>query len=396
MPDFKFPKNFLWGVAISGHQFEGNNVNADWCLWEKQGKIEDGSISGQACDFYFRYQGDIDLAKKLNLNTFRLGVEWSRIEPQRGEWDEKEIEHYRQILRYLKNNNFKVFLTLWHFTLPQWFAKEGGWENNQSTFYFCRYLKKIVESFSEFVDFWLTMNEPTMYVGAAYLTSIWPPQKKSILRTIKVFWRLVKTHQASYQLIHQNIKNVQVGLAQNIVYFYSPGNPIDRPLSWIFNCFYNKLFHLLTKKSHDFIGLNYYHAYRVTNLKLAKKIRRIVVRSLRKKDLTVEIYPPGILQAVKLFKKYKLPIYITENGIDDATDDQRIDFIKANLKWLHRGLKEKIDIRGYMHWSLIDNFEWQEGFEPRYGLFAVDYQTQERKARPSAEVYSQIAKNNGF
>lgn len=396
MPDFKFPKNFLWGVAISGHQTEGNNLNSDWYAWERQGKIMDGNNSGRACGFYHRYQEDIDLAKQLNLNCFRLGIEWSRIEPKRGEWDEKEIEHYRDVLLYLKKNNLKVFLTIWHFTLPQWFAEEIGWEGKESVFYFSRYLEKVIEEFSDLVDFWITLNEPTMYAGAAYLINIWPPQKKSILKTIQTIFNLVKAHKKSYQLIHQKIKNAQVGIAQNVVYFRFSQNPLDRPLAWIFNCLYNKLFHLLTKKYHDFIGLNYYYAYQVTNLKIAKKIRRVIVRSLRKKDLRVEIYPPGIYQVVKLFKKYKKPIYITENGIDDATDTKRIPFIKETLRWLYRAIEEKIDIRGYMHWSLIDNFEWQEGFEPRYGLIEINYINQERKIRPSAEIYGEIAKENGF
>lgn len=396
MTEYQFPKDFLWGVAISGHQTEGNNINSDWYHWEKLNKIEDGSTSGEACDFYHRFKEDINLAKRLNLNAFRLSIEWSRIESKVGEFDEKEIEHYQDVLLYLKQNNFKVFLTLWHFTLPQWLAEMGGWQNRQSVFYFCRYVKKIAEKFSKLVDFWLTLNEPTMYVGAAYLTGIWPPQKKSILKTIKAFSNLVKAHQKSYQIIHQLIKNAKVGISQNVVYFHSPQIPLDKQLSWTFNFLYNKLFHFLTKKYHDFIGLNFYYAYLVSNLKLGKKIRRLVVRSLRKKDLKVEIYPKGIYYLVKMFRKYKLPIYITENGVDDPIDDKRKEFIEKNLKWLHRGLEEKIDIKGYLHWSLIDNFEWQEGFEPKYGLFEVNYQTQQRKIRPSAEFYAEIAKKNGL
>jgi beta-glucosidase len=392
MTEFRFPKDFLWGVAISGHQTEGNNVNADWYLWEKQGKIEDGSVSGQACDFYRCYQQDIGLAKNLNLNAFRLGIEWSRIEPKRGEWDEKEIEHYRQVLLFLKKNNFKVFLTIWHFTLPQWFVQEGGWEDKRSIKYFCRFVEKIVGNFSSLVDFWLVFNEPTMYTGGAYLTAIWPPQKKSIKKSIKVFFNLVKAYKKSYRIIHQVKSQAKVGLAQNVVYFYSPQNPIDKQLSWAFNFLYNKSFHYFTKRFHDFIGLNYYYAYRVTNFRVAKKIRRIMVKSLRKKDLTVEIYPPGIYQVTKMFKKYKLPIYITENGLDDSSDDRREDFIKEHLKWLAKAIENKVPIEGYFHWSLIDNFEWQEGFEPKYGLFAVNYKTQERKMRPSSRFYEKIAK----
>jgi len=396
MADYQFPKDFLWGVAISGHQTEGNNINSDWWAWEKLGKIGGGLISGEACDFYHCFKKDIDLAKSLNLNSFRLGIEWSRIEPKEGEFNEKEIEHYKNVLLYLKQNNFKVFLTLWHFTLPKWLAEMGGWENKKSTFYFARYVKKIAENFKNQVDFWLTLNEPVMYVGAAYLTGVWPPEKRSFLKTAKVFCKLIEAHKKSYEIIHHLIPEAKVGIAQNVVYFHSPQNPADKHLSWFFNFLYNKLFHLLTKKYHDFIGLNFYYAYLVSNLNLVKKIKRVIVRSFRKKYLKVEIYPRGIYKIVKMFAKYNLPIYITENGIDDPEGDKRIKFIEENLKWLHRGLEEGMKIKGYLHWSLIDNFEWQEGFEPKYGLAEVNYQTQERKIRPSAEFYSRIAKNNGF
>jgi len=396
MDIYKFPRNFLWGVAISSYQTEGNNLNSDWYTWEKLGKIEDGSSSGRACDFYHRYQEDIDLAKKMNLNSFRLSIEWSRIEPTKGKFNEKEIEHYKNVLLYLKKNNFKVFLTLWHFTLPNWLAEIGGWENRKSIFYFCRYTEKIVKNFSDLADFWITLNEPVMYTGSAYLTGIWPPEKRSLFNAIKVFNHLVKAHKKAYQIIHRLIPQAQVGLAQNVVYFHAPQNPIDQHLSWIFNFFYNKLFYLLTKKDHDFIGLNYYYSYLVSNLRLAKKLRRLAVRSLKKKYIKVEIYPKGIYRVIKMFKKYNLPIYITENGLDDESDQKRPIFIREHLKWLHYGIKKGIDIRGYLYWSLIDNFEWQEGFEPRFGLIEVDYQTLERKPRQSAWLYAKIAKENGF
>jgi len=392
----QFPKNFLWGVAISGHQTEGDNLNSDWCVWEKNGKIEDGSISGEACDFYHRYQADIDSAKSLNLNAFRLSIEWSRIEPTEGKFDEKEIEHYKNVLLYLKQNNFKVFLTLWHFTLPQWLATQGGWENKKTIFYFQRYIEKIVKKFGNLVDFWLTLNEPTMYTGAAYLTGVWPPEKRSFLKTVKVFCKLMEAHKKSYEIIHHLIPEAKVGIAQNVVYFHSPQNPMDKYLSWFFNFLYNKLFYLLTKKYHDFIGLNYYYAYLVSNLNLVKKIKRIIVKSLKKKDLKVEIYPPGIYQVIKMFKKYKIPIYITENGLDDADDKKRPEFIRDHLKWINEAIQEGTQVKGYLHWSLMDNFEWQEGFEPKYGLFEVDYKTLERKPRQSAKFYSEIAKNNRF
>lgn len=388
---YRFPKDFLWGVAISGHQTEGNNINADWYHWEKKGKISDGSVSGQACDFYHRYQEDIDLAKKLNLNTFRLSIEWSRIEPKEGKFDEKEIEHYKNVLLYLKEKKFKIFLTLWHFTLPQWLAEIGGWENRQSIFYFCRYVKKIVEKFSSLVDFWLTLNEPMIYIGCSYFLGLWPPEKKNLISGLKVFFNLIKAHRTAYKIIHQIKPGARIGLANNLIYFRPKGNNFfDKKLTQILSYFYNYLFYKLTKKSHDFIGLNYYTSHRVEFLKIKDLIKRMTSENPETRTIRKEVHPEGLLFLLRELKRYRLPIYITENGLADQTDARRRKFILRHLKYLWQAIQEGIDVQGYLHWSLIDNFEWHKGFKPRFGLVAINYETLERKPRPSAFLYQEI------
>jgi len=394
---YQFPKDFLWGVAISSYQTEGNNFYSDWYAWEKLGKIKDGSLSGLACDFYHQFKKDIDLAKSLNLNAFRLSVEWSRIEKREGEFDENEIKHYQEILSYLKEKNFKVFLTLWHFTLPFWLAKIGGFENKKSIFYFSRFVEKIVKKFSNFVDFWLTLNEPLIYIGCSYLLGLWPPEKRNFSSALKVFFNLVKIHKKTYQIIHQNLPEAKVGLANNFVYFRAEkDNFFNRNLAKVFSSFYNHSFYYFTKNHHDFIGVNYYTSHRVNLFKIYDFFKRITSENRETRVIRKEIHPEGLLFVLEELKNYNLPIYITENGIADKTDYRRKRFILRHLKYLHQAISKGIDVKGYLYWSLIDNFEWHEGFKPRFGLFEVDYETLNRRPRKSAFLFKEICLKNGI
>ncbi|MFN3301524.1 MAG: glycoside hydrolase family 1 protein [Patescibacteria group bacterium] len=394
--EYKFPKDFLWGVAISSYQVEGNNYYSDWYSWEKLGKIKDGSTSGLACDFYHRYQEDIDLAKNLNLNAFRLSLEWSRIEPKEGEFNEKEIAHYQKILNYLKEKKFKIFLTFWHFTLPWWLAKIGGWENKKSVFYFTRFVEKIVSQFSHLVDFWLTLNEPLIYVACSYFLGLWPPEKRNLISAFKVFLNLIKAHQKSYQIIHQFLPEAKVGIANNLVFFKPKEKFFDKKLANFFHSFYNYIFYSLTKNTHDFIGLNYYTCHRVEFFKFFDLIKRMTSENPETRTIRKEVHPEGLYFLLKDLKKFNLPIYITENGLADSGDRRRRRFILRHLKYLWQAIQEGVDIRGYLYWSLIDNFEWREGFKPRFGLFELNYETLERRPRKSAYLFKEICQKNAL
>ena len=183
MPNLKFPKNFLWGFAVSSYQVEGGIENCDWSK---------DFPAGRACDYYNRYEKYFDLAKELNQTVHRFSLEWSRIEPEEGKFDRKEIEHYREILLALKERNIKSMVTLWHFTSPIWFAEKGGWQNKESANYFENYAKFVVEELDDLVDFWVTINEPMIYLSLGYLFGKFPPQKKSVLATPFVFLSFLK------------------------------------------------------------------------------------------------------------------------------------------------------------------------------------------------------------
>jgi len=392
----KFPDGFLWGAATSAHQVEGGNVN-DWSEWEKknakrlakkarkyyqswqQEKFPEMSqpknyISGRACDHYHRFKEDFALAKSLNHNAHRFSIEWSRIEPKEGKIDQKEIEHYRQVLLALREQGLEPFATLYHWPLPNWLAEKGGWLNPKAPYYFDRYVKIISENLFDEVKFWITINEPVMFAFNGYLKGKWPPQKKSIFKYLKVLSNLIKAHKLAYQSLHLIDLDCQVGISKNDIYF--EGIPLA-------DYFWDDYFRNKIKKEQDFMGLNYYFHSRLGGNKNESV-----------SDLNWEIYPEGIYHVLKDLKKYNKPIYITENGLADKSDKKRAQFIKDHLYWIHKAIKEDVNVRGYFYWSLLDNFEWDKGFWPRFGLVEVDFQTFERKIRPSAYQYAKVCKNN--
>jgi len=408
----KFPSDFLWGAATSAHQVEGNNHN-DWSEWEKknakrlakeaksywqswqQEKFPEmfnpqNYISGQACNHYNRYEEDFNIAKSLSHNAHRFSIEWSRIEPEEGKFDEKEIEHYRKVIKALKQRNIEPFVTLWHWTNPIWLSKIGGPENKKFSLYFSRYAKFVVEHLGDSVNFWVTLNEPTSVIFDSYIIGKWLPRKKNLLSMLKVYKNLAQAHNYTYDDIHKIFPKAQVGYA-NTLAFYEPRNKnsvLDKIAVKIAKYFGNEKFLNLTKSKHDFLTVQYYFHNR---LKFPGRVKN---ENKKISDLGWEIYPEGIYHVIKGLQKYNLPIYITENGLADADDSRRAEFIKDHLYWIHKVIQEGADVKGYFYWSLLDNFEWDKGFWPRFGLVEIDYQTMGRKIRPSALEYAKICESN--
>ena len=381
--ELKFPAGFLWGSATSAYQVEGGIENCDWSK-----KFP----AGPACDHYHRYEEDFDLIKKLNQNAYRFSIEWSRIEPKEGKFDQREIEHYQEFLRALKERQIKSLVSLHHFTTPLWLAKIGGWANKKVVFYFSHFAEKVFKEYRDLVDFWITINEPLVFASLSYLKARWPPQKNNPILFLKVLKNQISAHKEIYEIFHGLEKKVKVGLAKNNQYFepYSSNSFLDRFSAVLFNYFGNDFFLNQVKDHLDFIGLNYYFHNKIKFPFQKKNENRVV------SDLGWEIYPQGIYYLLKDLKKYNLPIYITENGLADSQDRLRKDFIKDHLFWIHRALKEGVDVRGYFHWSLMDNFEWDLGFSPRFGLIEINYNTLKRKPRPSAFYYAKICQENAL
>jgi len=396
----KFPAGFLWGASTSAYQIEGGIIN-DWSEWEKseartkklkiEGKNPEDYICGQAGDSYNRYEEDFDLVKNLNCGAYRMGIEWSRIEPNQGEFNFDEILHYRQVLRAAKARNLKIVLTLWHWTNPLWFAETGGWSNQEAVKHYLRYVELAVKELGDNVDYWVILNEPMVHLANGYLIGKFPPNKKNIWLAKRACDNLIKAHKAAYEIIHEKFPQAMAGLTM-LTNFFEParkGNPLEIIFSKLANYFWNDRFVKKLKNKYDFLGLDYYFHDRVI-------WRPPFVKNKNEKitDMGWEIYPRGLEQVLKDYGKFKKPLFIMENGLADAADDRRADFIIEHLKYAHKAIKDGIDVRGYFYWSLLDNFEWAEGYWPKFGLYSVDRKTFKRTARPSAKVYAEICKNN--
>ena len=381
MAVLRFPENFLWGAATAAYQVEGGNIYSDW---------NDYYPAGIACDHYHKYQEDFDWVTTLNQNAHRFSIEWSRIEKKEGRFDQKEIEHYRKVLLSLKERKIKTMLTLFHFTLPKWFQQKGGFAKQKNIFYFERFANRIFDEYKNLVDFWVVINEPQVYAAQGYLLKIWPPKKRSLMLYLRVLRNLILAHKIVYKSFHQKESQVRIGIAKNNQFFepYNSKSASDKSIVKIANWWQNYYFLNKLRNHLDFIGLNYYFHNKIKFPFFIKNENKIV------SDIGWEIYPKGIYFTLKDLKQYSLPIYITENGVADKKDSLREKFIKDHLYWIWRAIQEKVDIRGYFHWSLLDNFEWEKRFEPRFGLIEVDYKTLERKPRESAFYYAEICKTN--
>jgi beta-glucosidase len=400
----KFPIDFLWGAATAAHQVEGGNINSDWWRWEQQGGGREPS--NEACRHYQLYKEDFSLAAGLNHNAHRLSVEWSRIEPREGEFCEKELAHYKQVISALRGLNIEPVVTLHHFTSPAWFADKGGWADSSSSKYFLRFVRKVVELFSTDVRFWVTINEPMVYVYHSYLLGLWPPQVKSFLKTYRVADNMVTAHIKAYRLIHdiykkKGLPQVMVSLAINYQVFQPHTNSFkDRLAVYLRDRLFNisLINKLIKSRSLDYLGINYYtrglvHVSGFMPYNLLLDNCPDGSSKLEKNDLGWDIYPQGLYQLLVRLKRYNLPVFILENGICTADDALRWDFIQGHLKYLSLAMKEGVKVLGYLYWSLLDNFEWDKGFTPRFGLVEVDYRNYKRTVRESAVKFAAVCKS---
>ncbi len=399
----EFPKDFLWGAAASAYQVEGSNDNSDWWEWEKSSGLKD--LSQDACRHYALYNQDFDLARSLNHSAHRLSIEWGRIQPQEKEFSLREINHYKEVILSLRERNIEPIVTLHHFTNPIWFAKLGGWESGKSPDYFLAYVEKIVDALCDKVKYWVTINEPLVYVYHSYILGTWPPQKKSLFAAKKVENNLLSSHIKAYRLIHGiykkgNLLCPAVSVAKNMQVFMPCDNSLKNKVAvYLRNKYFN---HEFIRKSAragalDFIGVNYYtrglvevEKWGLKNLLLdnCKKGHA----NLKKNTMGWEIYPQGLYELLLSLKRYNLPVFILENGICTEDDNFRWEFIRQHLESLHRAIREGVRVLGYLYWSLLDNFEWDKGFVQRFGLIGIDYSTYQRTIRESAKKFSLVCK----
>ncbi len=420
----EFPKNFLWCSATAAHQIEGNNDKSDWWQWEKlPGKIRNNDQSSQASNHWNMVSEDIQLMTDLGLDTYRFSLSWSKIEPLQGHFDFKALEHYQNEINELIKKGIKPIVTLHHFTQPQWFQDLGGWENKKAVNLFLSFVKIVYSILGKNVQYWTTINEPMVFIGGGYIEGVTPPGKNRADFGPPLI-HLLQAHAEAYHYIKGQAKKenreVLIGLAHHLrpLEAWQKWNPIDLFIAYyadkVFN--WDILQALKTgtldiyvpflinihqdipqlKNTQDYIGINYYTRELLHFSFSEFKILRELKPSAEFSDLNWEIYPAGFKQVIsdthRIFPN--TPILITENGIADKKDVYRARYINTHLKVLLESIQKSIPILGYCHWTLMDNFEWIEGFEPRFGLYEVDYSNYKRKARESTKYFKQIIENN--
>jgi beta-glucosidase len=423
---WKFGEDFLWGSATSSHQVEGYCTNNNWYKFEsainKQGKprILNSQKAGVASDHWNRYKEDIQLMKALSLNAYRFSVEWSKIEPQPGVYDEAALDHYAQVIDELLANGIEPMVTLHHFTDPIWFEEQGAFLRENSPDIFAAFVEKVVRRLGSRVKLWCTINEPTVYAMQGYLKVRFPPAVKDPKHVGIVLRNLLRAHTAAYQRIKKVAPQAQVGLVMALT-LYDPPNPwnlLDVILARSFNRSTNEI-HLTylvdglfkfaipdavkvsytsdDRDAFDFVGLNYYSRFfqKFTFSQDELKAQVIKVPPERLTDMRWEIYPEGLYRTLEMISRFtSKPIYITENGIADDSDKKRAGFIEDHLLVLNKAVADGMNVKGYFYWSLLDNFEWAFGFERRFGLYHVDYATQKRTLREGSRKYPEIIRKS--
>ena len=417
----RFPEDFLWGVSTAGHQVEGRDCN-QWSDWEQAGRIKSGDSCGKACDWWENAERDFDIAQDLGLNALRLSLEWSRIEPEEGCFDRQALARYRQMLEGLHQRGIEPIVCLHHFTHPRWFEKRGAFLRPDAPQLFERFAGEVAKAVGSLCRLWVTFNEPNVYAACGYMLGEFPPGRKGeLFNALRVNSIQARAHVLAYRAIHELVPEAQVGWAQHYVVFEPVRGIVDGWVARLLDRFFNHAFFELIEDGRlafpfgmlngyereakgccDFVGLNVYSRLHVAfDLRYVSTLfaNIFVPAHVPQGDRGVdkpygEAYPQAVTRAVQRAARLGKPIYIMENGVPDAEDRIRPWLIVNVLRELHQLIEQGHDVRGYLHWTLTDNFEWNEGWKLRFGLVALDPDTQHRTMRGSAKLFSEIVRSN--
>jgi beta-glucosidase len=390
-----FPRGFLFGCATSAYQIEGGIEN-DWSDWERAGRCKEaGTRCGRATDHWNRWERDVELLAELGAQAYRFSVEWARVEPRPNEWDDAAIARYVAIADALRAKGIEPFVTLLHFTHPTWFHESCPWHrlDQDAPLRFGRFAERVTSALGERVRFYTVLNEPSVWLSAAYLKGKIPPGRTSLLELYSAAKGLVRGHIQAHAAIKRAHPSAQVGIAKHYMHF-SPSRGtslLDRLAARsVAHQFNHAMIQAMVKRGVlDFLGINFYSRVYVElfpSMSVFYEDRD--GRGIN--DMGWEIHPRGLTEAILDMHRYRLPIYVTENGIDDRDDSRRAAYIHDHLAAALDAIDAGADVRGYLHWSLLDNFEWLEGYHPRFGLYGVDYATLERKLTGGGDYYRRL------
>lgn len=399
-PSCEFPAGFLWGAATASHQVEGDNRWNDWWQFEQAGRLP--HRSGEACRHYELFAGDFELAAALGHNAHRFSIEWSRVEPTPGQWNDDALDHYSLVVETARQKGLEPVVTLHHFTNPAWFATRGGWTRADSPALFARYVERVAARLSGSVRYWVTVNEPTVYAKHAYVAGDWPPcERDAWPRAARVVRNLCRAHVAAYPVLHRARHDAMVGFAHSAPYVVPcrPDSIADRVAAWLRDAALNRAcFALLGRRPRevlDFIGVNYYarQVVRWTPAPGAGLLfgaectadhhggRRLF------SEVGWEVFAPGLHQVLRQLDRLGVPLMVTENGIATADEALRTAYLQSHVAAVAAALDDGVPVIGYLYWTLMDNYEWAEGRTAKFGLAATDFETQERRPRPAAEAF---------
>jgi beta-glucosidase len=407
-----FPEKFLWGVATSAFQLEGSPY-ADWTSWDSI-----LSEKPEVTNHYSLYKEDLSLLKELGVNAYRFSLEWSRIQPREYSWDDRALSHYQEIIDILTKNGIEPMVTLHHFTHPLWFITKYPWHEDSAIDHFSHYLDKVLSELRG-VRYWITFNEPYVLLLGGYLEGCMPPGIRDVSLAIKALKNILTCHAMAYDRIHEKNPQAMVSVAHNMAALapWRRWNPFDRLLSRVAKYFYNHslLDAFLTgrlvikfpfkneiemavpiKDKLDFFGVNYYTRIHIRFnpfKKMGVELRHRDIDGHGLTDMGWEIHPYGLEKVLRYASRLKVPLIITENGIATRDDQRKIKFMRRHVDVLERCLKNGIDVRGYYYWSLIDNYEWLQGLDARFGLYTVDFTTLKRRRTNAAAYYSYLIRS---
>jgi beta-glucosidase len=390
MPTVAFPEGFLWGTATAAHQIEGQNFNNDWWEYEHEERTPCVESSGDACDSWHRWSEDLDLVASLGLGAYRFSLEWSRIEPAQGEWSNAALEHYRAICEGAGARGLVPIVTYNHFTIPRWLAARGGWEAPDAPDLFARFCSKATERLGDSIGWACTINEPNVVSFVGYRLGIFPPGVADPARAKGVTEALCRAHRLGVDAIRSGPGSFPVGITLSMSEYEAVEGgeaqleKVRRDAEDVF---------LENTAGDDFVGVQCYSRSRIGPQGPLGPEPGVELT-----QMGYEFWPHSLEATVRRATEVTggVPVLVTENGIGTDEDTRRIAYVGKALEGLLRCIRDGIDVRGYVYWSLLDNFEWVLGYGPTFGLVAVDRSTFERRPKPSASWFGEISRSNSL
>jgi beta-glucosidase len=404
----RFPDGFLWGTASAAYQVEGDNRNCDWWEFEQMpGHIANGDTSEIACDHYHRYREDFSLLREMSQNAHRLSIEWSRVEPSEGEFDSRQLRHYRDVLGDLLEQGMQPMVTLHHFTSPLWFTRKGGWRAAGSARAFLPFVHRVADELGDLVSMWCTINEPNIYAAQGWLTGEFPPGHHGEIATLyRVVVNMRRAHELAYAAIKRRWPDTPVGLSHHkFLFMPATSKRRDRWAAQAAQLVMDRWpvgpgsLRRVVEATSDFVGIAHYHGQNCAfdpRRPRDQFVRRFNVPGVPVTDMGWSADPGWMRSVLNELKGIGKPVYITENGLASSDDHRRQQYLVDVLANVLLAIQDGVDVRGYFHWTNMDNFEWARGYQTHFGLIAVDRKTLERTIKPSGRLYARIAKANAL